>query len=315
MHDSVRHGYITFGWVATIVCVLLFGLLGKSYVTSEYNSSYYAEKCAGQYHDSSSPLSSVTPSSSDFETRKPKTEKENEPNWCDLAAQHSVAESTIWTKWAAWTSVIFTAIGVFLIWRTLIEAGKTTNAAISASNAAWDTLQETKKIGAAQTRAFLNCKGGEFKFTDRTIEFLIDVENFGSTPSKSMNIKAALSAMYFTTKDGLPESNRIALDEQETIFGVIPARGSKKVFIVWPRGSGRVEDFDLMISVGHGFILDLLLDWEDVFGERQRAVFFVREDGGNWFGEKPETSIRFGTLSAYYQSTRETLSTATVKSP
>jgi hypothetical protein len=109
--------------------------------------------------------------------------------------------------------------------------------------------------------------------------------------------------MNFREENAAPE--KIVLDKYETVFGVIAARGTQKIYIVWGRGFGSVDDFDRMASVGRGFTLDVLLEWEDVFGERQKAVFFIREDGGDWFSENSQSNKRFGRLATYCHWTRD----------
>jgi hypothetical protein len=223
----------------------------------------------------------------------------------DIIAQESVADSTASILWWTRMQLLLSGLGILGLGWTLYESRRAANAGIDGTKAAWETLRETKKIGVAQTRAFLNCVGGDFKFTDRSIEFHLDIENLGNTPSRSVKINAAMSVVLMDFRDEKATPEKIVLNPCETFFGVIPARGSQKIYIVWTRGFGSVEDFDRMVSVGKGFTLDLLLEWEDVFGERQNAVFFIREDGGDWFKEGQESSIRIGRLATYCQSTRE----------
>ncbi len=136
MSDSGEHGYITFGWIATIIGVLLFFAILESKHSDAQKSAEYAYKCAQQYKRSTTPTSNINTLTSDQVEPKSTKIQENKPDWCDLAAQQSMAESTQWMNWATWATVIFTGAGIFLIWLTLREAQRTTRAAIGATNAA-----------------------------------------------------------------------------------------------------------------------------------------------------------------------------------
>jgi hypothetical protein len=108
MHDSDHHKYITFGWVATIIGLLLFGLLENSHLTREDQSSYYAEQCAQQHPNS--PLGITY-----LDTKNGSIQEGENIDWCNLATAQSVAEDTASMRRAAWLGLSFTVFGAVLI--------------------------------------------------------------------------------------------------------------------------------------------------------------------------------------------------------
>jgi hypothetical protein len=160
MSTDDGHGYITFGWIGTIVGLLLFGALAKSYNSSEYYGSKYSQKCAEQHKAEA--LSSPQHHTRDQEAGNDDNQEKPNTNWCDLAAQYHMAESAMWANRAAWSSFAFTVVGVFLVWRTLVEANKTTRAAIAGAVAAELATTEARaanriarEISEAQTRPWI----------------------------------------------------------------------------------------------------------------------------------------------------------------
>ncbi|WP_181172930.1 hypothetical protein [Mesorhizobium sp. B2-7-3] len=178
MPDGGRHDYVTFGWIATIIGLLLFGALGQSYTTSKHQSSYYAQRCAQQYPDSPFAAASVHPFTGKPEAQPPDNGQNAQPDWCDLAAQQSVAEDTTGMHWASWAGVVFTVIGIFFIWRTL----NANTAAVEQARTANDIAGRSNE---AQLRAYLAVQSIEIIQTgsEWMPNIRIKFKNFGQTPA------------------------------------------------------------------------------------------------------------------------------------
>lgn len=172
MYDSNRHGYITFGWVATIIFALLAGAVYHSQYTRIEQSTEYANKCAKQNQSDAAPSANVASPAGDQETSDGDDSNKRQPDWCDLAAQQSMAESTRGMHWAAWATVAFTGFGAFLIWRTLL--------------ATQDTVIETRRIGERQVRAYVHLVRVELEHADDEYAPAVNViyKNFGQSPAR-----------------------------------------------------------------------------------------------------------------------------------
>ena len=184
MFSGNGHEYITFGWIATIILALIAGSIYHSQYTRIQQSSEYADKCAAQYHDR---LSGLNTSPSEKKTSDSNQKHEGQPDWCDLAAQHSMAESTRGLHWAAWATVSFTGLGAYLIWQTLLATQKT-------AEAAKETITVTREMGQAQTRAYLSCIGARYWLADRRLFVECTVKNYGQSPA--MNVVSKLNFDY-----------------------------------------------------------------------------------------------------------------------
>jgi hypothetical protein len=223
MSTGDGHGYITFGWIGTIVGLLLFGALAKSYNSSEYYGSKYSQKCAEQHKAEAPSSPNITPATGDRKAGNGDNQENLDTNWCDLAAQYHMAESAMWANRAAWSSFAFTVVGVFLIWRTLVEANKTTRAAIAGTAAAELAISEARDanriardIGEAQTRPWICFKDirvnnannmtidGQSVGSGYAIELFF--ENVGPTPAFKVGIdREGFSVEKSATKYNLAE--------------------------------------------------------------------------------------------------------------
>lgn len=183
MPDGNRHGYITLGWIATIIGLLLFGTLGHLESTSKYQSSYYAERCAEQYSAKAGATANGDTVTGNSETKQSDEKQEDHPNWCDLAAQQNMAESAMWTKWATWSGVIFTGVGIFLVWQTL-EANRQGTAAARAA------VEHAEKTSKLELRAYIAVapKGVVQLIGTQKVIGEVEVRNVGQLPARKVSI-------------------------------------------------------------------------------------------------------------------------------
>jgi hypothetical protein len=186
MSKSDIHGYITFGWVATIVGLLLFGALGNSYLSSKHQSSYYIAKCAEKHSDSPFATSYFMPADNEKKSKDSDGEFPNQPDWCDLAAQQSVAENTVGLHLAAWSGVLSGFAGIILLILNLAESRAVSVAAIE-SNALtrleqrpWVTLR--RDIAAHFIVNEIEKPFGEYTH-HATLAWNYYLENVGKTPA------------------------------------------------------------------------------------------------------------------------------------
>jgi hypothetical protein len=183
MSDGNRHDYITFGWVATIVGLLVFGALLDSNKSDKYQSSYYAQKCAAKYPDS--PFASAKlHAPTDAPPAKPSDDgHQSDPDWCDLAAQQSVSEDTARIDRISLVGLLATVIGIGFIWQTLEANRKSTDAA-------WATVKQAEKTSRLELRAYLAVapKGVNQLIGTQTVMGHIEVRNVGRLPARKVVI-------------------------------------------------------------------------------------------------------------------------------
>nr|WIE89293.1 hypothetical protein P9270_017105 [Mesorhizobium sp. WSM4875] len=204
MSNNNGHDYITFGWTATIIGLLLFGALLDSHKPDKYQSSYYARKCAERYGDSPFSAARIHSKSGDPITEKTDDKSEANTDWCDLAAQQSVAEDTTNMYRISLFGLITTAIGIFLIWQTLEANRKSTDAA-------WAAVNHAEKTSRLELRAYLAVapKGVNQLIGTQDVMGHIEVRNVGRLPARKVVIHVRMGLFNGRIRDlaGLPIVN------------------------------------------------------------------------------------------------------------
>lgn len=149
----------------------------------------------------------------------------------DVEAQTQMA---FWAKamfWAAFFSVVLTALGIILIWRTLIytrEAAKSAAAAVDQANAATvaakDGVSVTQRIGEAQVRAYFGIEvlSGDV-VEGRPLVFTIKITNHGQSPA--MNVSFAATA-FIRSADWKWGSEQLPAPEGSRPMMMLPSGGS-----------------------------------------------------------------------------------------
>lgn len=119
----------------------------------------------------------------------------------DLYAQLQMARWAFWVAVAAGASVFLIAVGLVFIGRTMRYlriaaeyAGKTLDEAKRASKAAEDAVAETRRIGEAQTKAYLTAKNVTFDFYPQTggppvARLSFTCHNTGNSPARNVAIR------------------------------------------------------------------------------------------------------------------------------
>lgn len=220
MLKSYRHN--DFAFVGLIV--LVFALLQLTVIFSQYayeqDDTYAYEKCAEQQLNYAKPpavpnsespeiIESQKSSPSDRSSNEPENEKYTEPNWCDLAAQQSMANSTRWAMYAAWVAAVFTVIGIALIFGTLYFTARTLDEARDTTKAAKDTIVATEKAAKRQLRAYVSVEKSHLEVKDdNTFEVVITMLNSGQTPAKSVRTWFSIHPRILPTGEfeGFPET-------------------------------------------------------------------------------------------------------------
>ena len=269
MFSGNGHEYITFGWIATIILALIAGSIYHSQYTRIQQSSEYADKCAAQYHDR---LSGLNASPSEKKTSDSNQKYEGQPDWCDLAAQHSMAESTRGLHWAAWATVLFTGVGAFLIWQTLLTTQQ--------------TVRETRRIGEAQTRAYVIVSDvdGERVENDNVLEVKAQIENCGQTPAKNLRVVGDIFCDIYPSERDF-ESLFLECD---AIINVKQVLGAKSNIPFHFRIEGSLSNYLALISKGtHAIYLYGSITYQDIFGEAHKTNFsFVSSSKVNDIGNE-----------------------------
>lgn len=109
---------------------------------------------------------------------KQESTRERERAEQDLRDQDNMAKWAFWMFLVGGGELLLTAIGVFLVWRTLLH---TRDAAVAAR----DAVIETRSTGEAQTRAYLNIVKASVYFMQPRHHPVIEIQvlNYGLSPA------------------------------------------------------------------------------------------------------------------------------------
>lgn len=209
------------------------------------------------------------------EQRRAAGEEPDEHEIRDLKAQEEMARSAFWMLVAAWASVALTLIGVLLIWRTLKATREAANYAKSASDAAWETVDQAKQATAAalQTvqadRAWMlynhtmGVPNGDREDPDKTIgfEFTMLFRNSGRSPA----VRATVDSNLYTInpEDSLPKvPAEAARADKDLVGNAGPGdhQGGQSHFV-------SLADLHRNIAGEIQHILFARISYEDIWGE------------------------------------------------
>lgn len=202
MFGSYRDGFFALGLICGISITLnILGWLSAGFdwvdleKTKPDTDTYAEQQCSRQSLEHSEWL--AFSNSPNFGTNQevskgPRYNERDEPDWCDLAAQQSMADSTVSLENSAWLTVGLTGLGVALLWWTLSLTRETLREAKEATRAAQETVITTREVGRDQSRAYLHVDRVEFFWGNADMKApraRIYVKNSGQTPAKWYRIR------------------------------------------------------------------------------------------------------------------------------
>lgn len=271
MSRSYRHN--DFAFIGLILFV--FVAVHLAYVISnsarEQDQTYAEKQCTEQQlrHAQSrakTNVEGVQPPSADQRTDQTNNEQKGEPDWCDLAAQQAMANSTRRTEWSAWASTILTLIGVILITFTLYftagtldEAKVTAKAAIISGEAAQKAAKVAEDALKLGERAYLfpaihGIQQGAHKQT----LVILHLTNVGKTPAFWDCLYAGFREEEPTSPPTIENMERYGAD------CVIAANDENRVNENFTKSGN-----DDCYFVGR-------IDYKDIFGEPHKTWFCMR---------------------------------------
>lgn len=195
----------------------------------------------------------------------------------DLCAQWKAADaadkSANWAGPTFWLGIVGAGIGVF----TLVAAVGAAIFAKSAANATWKTVEVTRGIGEAQTRAYLNCTSAKYQRGKDSVSAHLRIENIGNSPATGVEIVGDVTLHDVA---GRPSHTRVtrwvAAKRSRSPCQPIVTKGStlETITFFWDYdfAPNLNEDDDLAFKrdafeTGNEIWFDLTIRYRDVFGK------------------------------------------------
>jgi hypothetical protein len=289
MSDSNIHSYITFGWVATIIGLLLFGALGNSYVSAGYQSAYYAVKCGQQNPESPFASEYSVAHQAKLIEKFEASQSLKGRDWCDLAAQQSMAEDTKWMLWIAVIGANTSMLGTaFLAW-TIMQNRQ----AIAIAN-------KSIEVGRAQTRSYLTVKSARFKTFPHDCWFVFEIENNGLSQARDVELSVFISSQ-FSLNGGFEFPGQMRGKSFANLhYGSISASTIMPHEFQFHQDEAQTKSEEVLferIRDHHWFVIDLRINWKDVFGNSDSDSFKLKSDHPIQTVHEDDFTYGSGTMS------------------
>lgn len=295
MHRCFRDGTFAIGLILGISLTLIFiiwSLSGLGWMWSDdpkpYSYTYTEKKCAEQKIGHGADMAIILKGQNANASKQGNSEQ---PNWCDLASQESMAKSTYRMNLAAWAGIVLSAVGVMLIWKTLVASRQTLREAENATKAAFKSVEVTREIGEAQVRAYLSVPDVVLDWSDDNtlskVKFII--KNAGQSPAMKVSIDSLISVVEpagFHHTIGTEEfRNGFRNVLKATPSGNIPSGGTRKTMVgpAQTPTSLQIERWKRLELDIFGYVY---IKYNDVFGKEQFVEYCTR-----FIFEETETQI------------------------
>ncbi len=104
----------------------------------------------------------------------------------DLTAQRQMARWALWMVCLTGVAILVNGVTIALLWFTFREARRTTAAAQDNGKAAWESVATTRRIGEAQTRAYIHVNNVSLKFDNNLCPAIsLTAANTGNSPARA----------------------------------------------------------------------------------------------------------------------------------
>ncbi|GEM_PF-6131436 len=213
--------------------------------------------------------------------------------WTELCAQWKSADAAeaavVWAGRSFYLSMVGMIVGAATLAAAAaaaIYARAATAEARRSADAAHDAVATARKIGEAQTRAYLFLKSAKYKLSKKEITVVAEVGNTGQSPATNVSYVASLRVFEVGGTRARPRVLTFVASEETT--GSLPPVNAN---------SAAVEDIpffgglnipndkaDLtgkwVFAEGNEIAFDLEVRWQDVFGVNHRFTADLMADVG-----------------------------------
>jgi len=178
--------------VAIGLCVLVFQQATKHTSQQNYNATdyrYYEAECLALTEDTVSTDRKSRHVGNDVDRTAAEPARVS-LNHCDLAAQYRAAQAGESSSNYAWWGTVLTFIGVLLLWLTLIQTRAAVVQAKLATDVAQAAVEETRRIGEAQARAYIAIESAVSRYGGSDLIVDLTIRNCGATPAHHIRIRS-----------------------------------------------------------------------------------------------------------------------------
>lgn len=260
---------------ALILVDVLLGvrILNDSFVQAP---SYRGASATGTKELTLGPFEIVTPAAEPNPGRQEWREEQN------VYAQRQMADWSLLMLIVSGAGIVITGAGVWLIRATLLstEAGlsvmrETLDEARQATIAGNRNVDETRRIGEAQVRAYLTFEQARFSVEGGELRLGFEVNNCGQSPARLLLAKqVSCSIVMSGTSDDILHFQGVYGDPFNVFLGSHRAGSNARVSIPLMLNEQDVRTFDREAKTRRTHIsVSGLLTWNDVFNQQHSQPF------------------------------------------
>lgn len=162
---------------------------------------------------------------------------------------------------------------VWLLYLTLKATRKMVCEAERATIAAEATVIETRRIGEAQARSYLNITKASFTATNGTLDAFLHIKNSGPTPA--VGLTADCDLMTYDDWDGSSPWEPVSCQIDFGVAQVVGANDVEVLGIKWRNTEGGSNGFDRVVARHPKCIIKIDITWTDVFKKKQTSRFIL----------------------------------------
>ncbi|MBS7554555.1 hypothetical protein KHC23_12920 [Ancylobacter dichloromethanicus] len=173
---------------------------------------------------------------------------------------------TAWlTAAASWVSVIFTAIGLSLLYWTLRATREAVREAEKASRAAVEAVDVTRTIGEAQVRAYVTAKDCRLSACaiGAKLRVKIGFINNGATPARSVDVRGSIIFAAFPQAANHPYVLHSLPGNTAGLAPNIPGATEIRRFKIFT-----AEEHQSLVEGKGAFYVHVVVSYLDVFGRQ-----------------------------------------------
>lgn len=281
MAGSNRGFYI----VATLVAIIVLGVFGAAETRCQREQDAYQAHYSGQpgRHEISQFRSQRgwIPCLVEREVANPETANTTEHDQRDLVAQEAAALWGFWIALFAGLQMAATIVGLAFIKRTLDATWGAVEKAGEAVQATKESAAETRRIGEAQVRAYLNVIGLTMLITNEgLLQLCVEMKNSGQSPAIDLQLFYLIEVRQISSETQQDIAGRVA--GNKGTFNIPAAAPFKFPNQTCEQGldDGMIEALkepDVFVA----FAVYIYFKWKDVFGnqhEETEKFSCVRKD-------------------------------------
>lgn len=193
-----------------------------------------------------------------------------------------------------WLTALFAGASAAVSLAAVIYVKRTLAATWEAVEAAKKGVVETRRLGEAQTRAYLHIAEAKYQLRGRNAEIHLRIGNGSPTPAMGVKVNWTLSLELAPVGD----YHRVEVLPDVNVSQAVAAHQKETFAAVWNLHLFEADAAHVLRERPDKIRLHVSIEWTDVFERRQRVIYLVHGDFHSLKG--PEVASPLVIQMAHY---------------